>query len=270
MKKLISTLFTTFAGFISMNAQEKTKDTLYFAVDQHYTISPTITANLFNQKKVNQFPNTNLKRKYTNTNGYIYFIGDGFLTTGLKPKKILSIKDFIENREFYVAGKYNNMIDIYKFQDSLINKYIIFFVNGNEFIRPRHLEYIWHHPERDNNGSLIKNPTTKKDTLFFSVDNNYTYQSKFDKKNITIKDNTCFGGGSFYFEEKQIININMPKQILHLKQYIHSSKFYDPKKQMISCYALGLFMDNYEIIFIRKNQEQYEFINAQAIYAVED
>jgi hypothetical protein len=35
-----------------------------------------------------------------------FFVGDGYLTKGLKPKKS-SIKDYIENRKFYLDGKYN-------------------------------------------------------------------------------------------------------------------------------------------------------------------
>jgi hypothetical protein len=42
----------------------------------------------------------------------IFFVGDGYLTKGLK--KILSIKDYIENRKFYLDGKYNRIIDEWK------------------------------------------------------------------------------------------------------------------------------------------------------------
>jgi hypothetical protein len=58
-----------------------------------------------------------------------------------KAKKILSIKDYIENRKFYCDGKHNQIIDKWKLKEFLIDKYVIFFVNGNEFIQPRHLEY---------------------------------------------------------------------------------------------------------------------------------
>jgi hypothetical protein len=43
-----------------------------------------------------------------------------------------------------------------------IDKYVIFFVNGNEFIQPRHLEYNSYYPIGEN---AVNNKV--KDTLFF-------------------------------------------------------------------------------------------------------
>jgi hypothetical protein len=84
---------------------------------------------------------------------------------GLKPKKILSIKDYIENRKFYCDGKHNQIIDKWKLKEFFIDKYVIFFVNGNEFIQPRHLEYNSYPIGKGENA--VNNKV--KDTLFFKL-----------------------------------------------------------------------------------------------------
>lgn len=270
MKKIILVLLITIGPLTKVQSQEKTKDTLYFAVDKYYTISPTITPNISDQKYAEWHKATEEQMKYVSTNGYIYFIGNGFLTTGLKPKKLLSIKDFIENRSFYLDGKYNNIVDNYKIQDSLIDKYTVFFVNGNEFIQPRYLEYKSFYTRRNNKGDFIANPLTKRDTLYFDLDNEYVYPSKYNKNDILINASKCSGGGAFYFEVKELIDVDKPIQLLDLKKYIHSSRFYYSKEKELSCYELTLFINSYVIIFVRKNKDKLEFLRAQAQFVIED
>lgn len=271
MKKTI--LFKIFYLLVvtTIHAQEKPKDTLFFALEKYYTISPTITPNISNQKYLEWHKTTDEQMKHVGTNGYIYFIGNGFLNTGLKPKKIQSIKDYIENKKFYMDGKYNNVIDAYKLNDSLLGKYIIFFVNGGEFIQPRSIEYKTFYPRRNQNGEFIANPNVKKDTLYFNFDNKYVMPSKHTKNRIVLNENICQGGGAFYFEEKQkMANLPSPGQFLDLKNYIQSSQFYESKNKSFQCVGFSYYIDNYVVIFVRKEEGKVEFIKVQAQYVIED
>jgi hypothetical protein len=162
MKIHISLLILSFFSITILTAQKKNKDTLFFNIDKYYIISPTIIPNLSNQTYSERLEREKQQMNHTKTNGYIFFVGDGFLTKGLKPKKILSIKDYIENRKFYLDGKYNQIIDKWKLKDSLTDKYILYFVNGDEFIRPRDLVYFSYYPIREG-----KNVITNKRHAFF-------------------------------------------------------------------------------------------------------
>lgn len=250
---------------ITINAQEKPKDTLFFALEKNYTISPTLTANMANLSNPDLIAATEEELKNTNTLGYIYFIGNGFLYTGLKPKKILSIKDFIENRNFYMDGKYNNVVDVYKLNDSLFRKYTIFFVIGKEFIQPRVIEYKQYYTNMDKEGNRLPHPLTKKDTLYFNYDEKYITPSKHAKNKFILNGENCIGGAafSFDFEFKELRENLKPQLILDLKKYIHSSRFYDLKDGGPECFSLAYYMDNYVLIFVQKNDNKAFFFLRQ-------
>nr|WP_314839643.1 hypothetical protein [uncultured Flavobacterium sp.] len=269
MKKLIVIILITFFIFISVNAQEKAKDTLYFSVDKYYTISPTITPNLFKQKYSEWITATNEQINHTNTNGYIYFVGNGFLTSGLRPKKILSIKQYIENRKFYFDGKHNNLVDNYKLQDSLFNKYVIYFVNDNEFIQPRHLEYKSYYPRRNKKGDWIANLNEKKDTLYFNLDNEYVYPSKYDKTAYLIQDGGNEGLGMLYFqriENKKPVNNPV---VLDMERYIHQSNFFNKNNKILDKRNLKSFLSNYVLFLVDKKENDYDYIQVQPMYVIE-
>ncbi len=236
-------------------AQEK--DSLFFAIDKYYTISPTITTNLDNQTRTELIEAQKKQRTYTNANGYVYFIGDGILIKGLKPQKIFSLKDYIENRKFYHDGKYNQIVDKWKLKDSLTDKYEIFFVNGKEFIQPRYLEYISYYRE-----GLITNPI--KDTLCFTLDQNYIYQSKHNNDIYSFKE-----GEELYFKKVAKIEALKPNKILNFENYIHSSKFYDKSKKRINDFNLTVYLGNYIIFLINKKDEEIEYIEVSPVYEIE-
>ncbi|MGZ9677587.1 hypothetical protein [Flavobacterium sp. GNP001] len=179
------------------------------------------------------------------------------------------MKEYIENRKFYYDGRHNNLVDNYKLQDSLFNKYVIYFVNDNEFIQPRYLEYKSYYPRRNKKGDWIANPNEKKDTLYFNLDNEYVYPSKYNKTAFLIQDCISLGGGTFCFEQKQTIKDIKPLTILDLKKYIRSSIFYDSRKQLLSSYPLMHFLSNYVLFFVTKKENDCDYIQVQPMYVIE-
>ena len=245
-----------------LKAQEKSKDTLFFNMDKYYTISPTIIPNLSKQTYPERMVIEKQQMNHTKTNGYIFFVGNGFLTKGLKPKKILSIKNYIENRKFYFDGKYNRIIDKWKIKDSLTDKYIIYFVNGNEFIQPRYLEYHSYYPIGKGENAI----TNKiKDTLFFKLDNDYVYESKFTPGSYLIEDSK--GSEIIFFEKmKTIFGLN-PKKVLHLKEFVRHSKFFDENKFVkLDYFGLNQYLNNYEVFLIKNNNESLHVNTTTVIY----
>ena len=260
MKKHISILVLSFFFIIVLKAQKRQKDTLFFTTDKYYTISPTIISNLSARTFPESMQFEKEQRKHTKTNGYIFFVGDGFFTTGLKPKKILSIKDYIENRKFYCDGKHNQIIDKWKLKDSLIDKYIVYLVNGNEFIQPKHLEYrSYHSVGKDNNTSS----NIIKDSLFFSLDNEYVYESKFTIGSYLIEDSK--GSENIFFEKVKTVFGLKPKKVLNLKEFIRNSKFFNENKLVkLDYFGLRQYLNNYEV-FLIKNKNEFLYVNTAIV-----
>lgn len=257
MKTYVIVIFSFFI-VNSLFAQQKEKDTLFFSIDKYYTISPTITPNLDNETYLDWIEITKEYMNHTKTNGYISFIGDGYLTKDLKPKKILSIKEYIENRRFYYDGKYNQIVDKLKLKDSLTDKYIIYFVNGDEFIRPRELEYISYFPRRDKDWNVVQNKV--KDTLFFKLDKEYIYQSKNNTESYFIKD--ASDNEHIYFQKGETLSTLTPNKVINLKEFIYSSKFYNrDKKYKLDDNGLGDFLNNYIIYFVNENKREFIRVN---------
>jgi hypothetical protein len=264
--KIHISLFSTLIMYSATLLAQK-KDSLFFAIDKYYTISPTITPNLHIQTYPERIEAQKKQILETKTNGYVSFFGNGALIKGLKPKKILSIKDYIENRKFYHDGKYNQIVDKWKLKDSLTDKYEVFFVNGEEFIQPRYLEYISYYPIRDKN-NIIRQAI--KDTLFFSLDNDYIVQSKHNKDVFLFKDGKDIHQGSVYFERiKPIQKIKPHNEVLDLKKFIYASKFYNNSKQMINDFDMIDYLTNYTLILVDKREEEVEYIEVSTVYVIE-
>lgn len=251
----------------SVTSLAQKKDSLYFAIDKHYTISPTITPNLQIQTYPELIETQKKQMSQTKTNGYISFIGNGFLIKGLKPKKILSLKDYIENRKFYHDGKHNQIVDKWKLKDSLTDKYQVFFVNGEEFIQPRYLEYISYYPIHDEN-NIIRQAI--KDTIFFKLDNDYVFQSEYNKDVFLFKDGKDIHQGSIYFEKiKTVAIIKSHNELLDLKKFIYVSKFYNNSKKTINDFDMIDYLTNYTIILVNKKEEDVEYIEVSTVFAIE-
>ncbi|MDX6183583.1 hypothetical protein SGQ44_14720 [Flavobacterium sp. Fl-77] len=257
-------LIIYFFSLTIMKAQERDKDTLFFNIDKYYTISPTITSNLTNKTYLEIVEFQKQLMTNTKTNGYVYFIGDGILTKGLKPKKVLSIKDYVENRKFYLDGKYNKIIDDGKLKDSLTDKYKIFFINGDEFISPRVLEYYSYYPIREGD-KVIQNKI--KDTLFFKLDNDYVYESKYAPKVYLVNEN-IESSEVFSLRELEIIKSLKSKKILSLRDYVKSSRFYNENRttKLNKIYFMKYLQDY--VIFLVNNKNEY--IKVEPSVVIED
>ena len=264
MKKHINYVIITLfiVSPIILIAQEK--DSLFFAIDKYYTISPTIESNLYKNSTYSEvIKNKKNQMAHTKTNGNVFFIGDGILIKGLKPKKILYLKEFIENRKFYHDGKYNKIVDPWKLKDSLTDKYEVFFVNGEEFIQPRILEYYSYYPLKDGDRS-ITNPI--KDTLCFNMDNNYITQSEHNTNIYYLEDSGKSGDVTFHFiKMKSAKNIKYDK-LLDIKNFIHSSRFY---KYELKDFDLMNYLSNYVIYLVDKKEEEIEYIEVGPGFEIE-
>lgn len=253
MKKILKALVI----LCSLFSFGQNKDTLYFAIDKQYTISPTVTANMPNLSYIKYIDKIKKQKKLTQTNGYIYFIGNGILTKGLKPKKIHSIKEYIENRKFYYDGNYNQIIDEWKLRDQLIEKFVIFFVNKEEFIQPRFIEYQSYFPIPEGENLIINN---QKDTLVFKIDNQYLYESKNNEGIYIFDDSSPINNGTLFFVKQKKNNIkykNYKLNILDFKTFVRNSRFYDnTKTRKLNDVELYKYLSNYELFFIStKNNE---------------
>lgn len=267
MKKHTLIIIILFFSINVLKAQKKTKDTLFFSIDKYYTILPTISPNISNRTYKEQIESEREQIKHTKTNGYVYFDSNQPIIKGLKPKKIVSIKDYIENRKFYFDGIYNEIIDEKKLEKLLINKYKIFFVNGNEFIESSILGYTPYYPTRDKDWNVIKSKA-KRDTLFFKLDN-FLYQSKYDPKEYIIKDNYDSREGANYFKELKIINNAKPKNILSFKKYAKALDMYMNNTKKIFLVDLSNLTMNYVVILVNKNYKKTEYVEVGASFVIE-
>lgn len=256
MKKHIVFALIFFFSASYIKAQIRTKDTLFFNIDPYYSISPTITPNL----SIRTYPETEEahkeQMKHTQTNGYIYFVGNGYLTKNLKPRKVLSIKNYIENRKFYLDGKYNKIVDKWKLKDSLTNKYRIYFVHGDEFIEPRYLEYNSYYPIGKGENAIVNKV---KDTLYFKLDTKYikTYAQIPDDFYLNDSGNASTSG-SFFLRKIQTSNHTKPEKILSIEKFVHSSRFYDKDKtQKLNDYELAEYLSNYVLFLVPDTKTEY-------------
>jgi len=261
-------MFFYFFAIYCVTSMAQKKDSLFFAIDKYYTISPTISPNFYKNLTYSEVVRNNKNRMaHTKTNGNIFFIGDGVLIKGLKPKKILSLKDYIENRKFYHDGKYNQIIDKWKLKDSLTDKYEVFFVNGEEFIHPRLLEFYSYYPFKEDD-KFTTNPI--KDTLYFNLDNDYVAQSEHDTDIYYLEDSGKSGDVTFYFVKMKSVKSLKYDKLLDVKNFIRSSRFYnESKKYKLKDFDLMNYLSNYVIYLVDKKEEEIEFIEVSPGFEIE-
>lgn len=252
MKKYIALSLLCILCISNLQSQIK-KDTLFFNVDKYYTISPTITPYSQNETYGERLKILKKQMEQTKTNGYVLFIGNGYLIKDLKPKRIHSLKDFIENRKFYHDGKYNQIVDKWKLKDSLTDKYTIFFINDNNFIQPRHLEYNSYYPLRDDDKGIIHNSI--KDTLFFKLDNDYIYKSKVYPNRYLLKENNSTQ--YVIFTQQEIIKAIKGDKPVSLKEFAHSSRFYNKDTKRLNEDDLAELLNDYVVFLVNDDKSKY-------------
>lgn len=201
-----------------------------------------------------------VSKKVTNTNGYIYFIKDRILND-LNPNQILSVKEYIERKEFYFQGKYNKIVDKWKLKSLLLDKYIIFLVKDNKYIKPKYLSYNSYYPIGKGDNAIINKI---KDTLFFKFDENYLLQAKDGSDDLFLVDSNS--DGTFYFERQETTYDLKVETKLDLKNFIQSSRFFrkDYIRKLLD-YDLSEYLENYVIFLINENK----FIKVKPRFEIE-
>lgn len=246
MKCYTILIFVISLKLFSQNIQ---KDTLYFHFDKHYTLDSSNFIDLSYSEK-NTISNISLKQ--TKTNGYVYFFKEEVFTN-LKPKQILSIKDYIETKEFYFNGKFNKIVDKEKVKDLLNDRYIVFLVKDKKFIKLKLLLYSPYYPRWKNNVLI---DSRIKDTLVFNLSSNFLKKNKSIFAIINdVVFNSSEDGVSFEIIKKEK-HLNV-KKILNLEKHIKSSKYY--KEGVIDKLGLVYYLSNY-IIYIKHNNCFYNVI----------
>ncbi|MEE9361240.1 MAG: hypothetical protein V3U92_01430 [Cellulophaga sp.] len=246
--------------------QVKKKDTLYFKYDKNYTIDGDQYVNMtyaqFAADRILDMPETQ-------TDGYIYFLKKKIFLN-LRPKQVLSIKEYLERRVFYYEGKYNKIINKWKLKELLLESNIIFLVKDKEFIKPKYIGYNSYYPIGKGEEAIDKRI---KDTLFFNLSGKQLYESPYVPDHYLIRNVTLEGEGSFFFEKIRVVdNINIKTNpILCAQEYIRNTIFYkEQKKVLLSDYELMEYFDNNYIIFlVKKTQDRREFIQVRANFTIE-
>jgi hypothetical protein len=251
--------------------QEKQKDTLFFSYDENYILFQDDYQKWFDVSYA-EFEREILKNMHkTQTDGYFFFKKKDTLFD-LLPQKILSLKDYVENRDFYYLGKYNRIIDREKLKDKIFNKYKVFVVKNNLSIEIRQHKYEnfynYYYPIKYQDQENF--PKQVKDTLFFKYDNNYISTYKLRPNTYFLVDNTGSTDSAFFFEELEIIDSIATREILSLKKVVRSSRFYNKKrKSKLNGERLAYYFSNYVIFLIKEIKNGYKYIKVEAGWEIE-
>jgi uncharacterized protein with von Willebrand factor type A (vWA) domain len=117
--------------------------------------------------------------------------------------------------------------------------------------------------------AILKAQEKPKDTIFFKLDNRYVYESKYVPKEYLLKDSNS--DEVFFFKGVEIVNNVNPKEILCLKKFIRSSKFYDKtKNQKLNNYKLIIFFRDYVVFLVKKNNNKTEYIYVKPAVVIYD
>lgn len=259
-----------FILLISSNliAQIQKKDTLYFSYDEKYILfsddndTENINYKNFEQKVVENI-------KWTGTEGYFYLTSIDTLYN-LNPKKIYSLKGYVEQRKFYYPGKYSRTVNRKILKENLFNKYVIFIVDDNNFIKIRQHPYenIYnsYYPIKFSDDKIITKPL--RDTVFIKFDKNIlTRKQEVNGKNYfyLIKNLDQDSGTTYFSEQQEYLNIE-PTEILNLRELIEKSGAYYGKDKFDDFDLFNYFSQaGYVIFIVRENK----YFKVKPIFEIE-
>jgi hypothetical protein len=249
-----------FILLISSNliAQIQKKDTLYFSYDEKYILfSDLNNTEKFNYKEFEQKVVENIK--WTGTEGYFNLIKVDTLYN-LNPKNIYSLKGYVEQRKFYYPGKYSRTINRNVLKEKLFNKYVIFIVDDNHFIKIRQhpFENIYnsYYPIKFSDDKIITKPL--RDTIFIKFDKNILTRKQErngGKHYYLIKDLDQKKSEITYFSEKKEYPNIKPTEILNLREIIEESGAYYDTNKFNDSVLFNYFSQAGYIIFIVKENK---------------
>ena len=110
----------------------------------------------------------------------------------------------------------------------------------------------------------------KKDTLFFNVEKNYLIEFDELPNEIYPIDAGSDGSGTFYFQVLDTLFKLNPKEILCLKEFVRSSKFYNKyKTKKLDDYGLWDYLDDYQIFLVKENKNETLYLKVYAGFVIE-
>mgnify|MGYP003396865244 CR=1 FL=1 len=113
MKTHISLLILSFFSITVLKAQEKSKDTIFFKLDNRYVYESEVSPNHYFLKDHN--------------NDEAFFFKGIEIVNNVKPKEILSLKKFVRSSEFYDKNK-KQKLNIYELINFFSDYYVVFLV----------------------------------------------------------------------------------------------------------------------------------------------
>ncbi|MGG8496280.1 hypothetical protein ACQY1Q_07665 [Tenacibaculum sp. TC6] len=264
MKNLFIILLLT-SSFLK--AQEGKQDTIFFKYDKNYVLFYDDYKKWWDLS-YKDYENEILKNiNLTNTQGYFMLKAVDTLYN-LFPKKVFSLKKYVETRKFYYPGKYNKIVDINILKKELFNKYKVFFTtDDNGFIKIRQSPYenYYHSFYPIKYANKKKYPKQIKDTLFIKYDKDIFLKRRNPVSreiSYLIKDRMYRSSEYIRFEEKKkYTNISKKTEPINFQDFLVNN-FNDK----IDDWTLSSYLSNYVIFFVCEKT----YIKMQVIDVIDD
>lgn len=253
MKFFILILFISSKLF----AQVQNKDTLYFNHDEKYILfSDLYNSDNYSYKEFEQEVTENIK--WTGTEGYFLFKIEDTLYN-LNPKKIHSLKGYVEQRKFYYPGKYSRTINRKILKKEVFNKYVILLVDNNHYIKirqhPHENFYNSYYPIKFSSNQIITK--SLRDTIYINYDKNILQRKKNPNEEEFFYLINGFASKSTltYFSEKEIYSNLEPTKIHNLQEIINEISEYNANKRLRGSDIFDHFSKAGYVIFIIKEDK---------------
>ncbi|KAF2331477.1 MAG: hypothetical protein REI96_10925 [Flavobacterium nitrogenifigens] len=106
-------------------------------------------------------------------------------------------------------------------------------------------------------------------TFFFKLDDSYIIESKTKPNTFLIKDKN--EDEEFYFKGVEVVNDLQPNEVLCLKDFVRTSKYYNKnKKNKLNNAELVNFFSSATVYLVRKKNNKTEFIKVNPIVEIYD
>ncbi|GAA6769338.1 hypothetical protein [Flavobacterium sp. CGRL2] len=105
--------------------------------------------------------------------------------------------------------------------------------------------------------------------FFFKLDDSYIVESKTSPNKFLLKDKN--EDEVFYFKGVEIVNDLKPKEVLCLKDFVRTSKYYNKnKKNKLNNSELVNFFSNSTVYLVKRKNDKTEFIKVNPIVEIYD
>lgn len=245
-----------FFFFYGAYAQNKIKDSIFFLYDKDYILFYE-DLDLPDYKAFESNVIKNMSK--TETEGYFLFKKMDTVHN-LEPKQILNLKEYVEKREFYYAGDYSRTINTDLLREKIFNKYQVFIVKNNSFIKirqhPFESFYNSYYPIQYHDKN--KYPKQLKDTLFIKYDKKYLIRNVHPYEGYTYYYFKLSTGAddAFYFVENGESMMKIKSNSICVKKVLNQNNLIQKSE-----------IENHEFL---RNDELFEFFSSNVIYLVKE